>query len=188
MTARVPLSPLSMLAILAACSTPDSSTPTAVTLPPATGPEWPVVSAIEAGRPAALSLVPASTSQPAPPAGTSKRSEVRRDATPALIQAALSLTPSTVEVTTLATMPTLAPVPMAAAPRAAPAAVPEGDDLATAVAARGPVVIIRGGPGGLHDDCAIHNRGRLAGRDPFGTRPGLAVNNRLPPRSGTLGR
>ena len=164
--------------ILAACSgpapqdTPAAASPRDVRLVEAAVPEEPRVSPLEAGQ--ALKVVP--RARPEAP-----RHEHHGAA--AVVAAVLEPAPPVSE--TVVTAAELVPAPAPAAPAEEPVLLVgrgvepsyeagPGFAMAAASGRRDPVIIIRGGRGGVDDDCDLHR--------PGARRVPLAINQVTPPR------
>jgi hypothetical protein len=189
-----------------ACSKPDSESSQApdrkasetVNLVTPAAPEAPVVSSLEAGRDPRLALPRPLVRKPAElPVrgnGTATVAHANGEASHAHAAAATAALVPTMQVTTtsLATVApdiTPAPLPLAAAPNVGTAigmdaSSSDGSTRFPAVGTRGPAIIIRGGMGGIRDDCDLHRR---PGFGAFGGGGPVAVNRIAPPPGRSMG-
>jgi hypothetical protein len=169
---------------LAACSKPandsrelTAGTTQAVPVQVAPPTEAQVVSALEAGHGSGLDLIRRTETK-----GTGQ-ARTRRPAprTPSPVQvAADAMAMSAPEVTATAASPTLGSAPSSMPTAGLPAGRGATEDVPLNLGNdRGPMILIRGGVGGVHDDCKIHG--------PNGFGPGIAINNRLPTRATGMG-
>lgn len=138
--------------------------------------DQPLVSALEAGQRSELTLVRPAERKPPPLVVVQTPAETPHHA--------LELGEVSPNVTAASSAPTAdAPISPALGPLPS-GPMPGGGDGAAAGAGggardpvlfpdRGPVIIIRGGMGGIDDDCKNHPQGYPAG--------GIAINNRMPP-------
>lgn len=183
MTARNIATGCSLAALLAACSTPHQSPPAAgfATQPPIEA-SPPLVSALESGGASELALVRPMAPAAAQPVAVRKSAASRPARTAVLADPMPAMSTTAVRMTSVS----LAPAPAPALPPAASGTAETASEAGSpepAIPVRNPVIIIRGGPGGIHDDCAIHGRRGLGG---VVARPGVAINSRVPPRGTSL--
>ncbi len=138
--------------------------------------DQPLVSALEAGQRSELTLVRPAERKPLQPVVMQTPAETPHHALE-LGEVSPNVTVASLAPTADAPIsPALGPLPRGPMPGGGDGAGAGASDRArdpVLFPDRGPVIIIRGGMGGIDDDCKNHPQGYPAG--------GIAINNRMPP-------
>ena len=180
-------------ALVVACSKPSTESGEPAVAPTITAQtpmaEQPLVSALEAGQKSELTLVRPAEKKPLQQVAVKGKGDVPGETPGGAPQPSIDLGEITPSVTTASQAPSAdAPMDMAMAPvPSGPAVGGEGSGAGsvgqepTLIPERGMggpgTIIIRGGMGGIDDDCKRHPNGASTPGYPGG---GIAINNRMP--------